>query len=349
MLRQIVEVSIGGTTVRLRLSNAYGDAPVELCSVSLARAYTAGNRPLVEESSVTPLTFGGQPSVTLAAGEEVVSDPVTFPLAPRADVAIDIRYGMLSETAITGHPGSRTTSYLLPAGQSDWNLSLPVNHWYTIEALEVERTDGARAIAVLGNSITDGRGSTTNGQDRWTDNLSRRLLADEATANVAVLNLGLGGNCVLHGGLGPVAQSRYVHDLFLQEGVSHVVFFEGVNDLGNAADGLATAAQLTTFYRQLAAEAHQRGLTVIGATITPFMGNGYGTADHERGRQAFNTWLRTTDVVDGVIDFDRIVRSTVDTLRLDSLYLFENDFLHPNACGYRVMANSIDLSLFALH
>lgn len=345
-LRQIVEVSIGGECVRLRFSNAFGDEPLELNGVSISNALSAGSDYTVDEATTTAVTFADEPSVTLLPGREVVSDPVAFKLMPRTDVAIDIRYGKASSTVITGHPGSRTTSYLLAKGTVNWASAQRVNHWYTIESIEVERSDDARAIAVLGNSITDGRGTTTNGQDRWTDNLSRRLLLNEATANVAVLNLGLGGNCVLEGGLGPTAKSRYVHDIFEQKGTSHIILFEGVNDLGNAEDGLSKAKALIEFYETLIDEAHERGLKVIVATITPFMGNGYGTEDHECGRKCFNEWVRSTPEVDGIIDFDCAVRSTVDTLRLDSAYLYENDFLHPNAIGYQVMANSIDLSLF---
>lgn len=346
ILRQIVEVSIGGESVRLRFSNAYGDEPLELRSVSISDALTAGGDYAVDEETTTPVTFADECSVILMPGQEIVSDPVAFRLEPRADVAIDIHYGKASSTVVTGHPGSRTTSYLLTGGATDWASALRVNHWYTIESVEVERSDDARAIAVLGNSITDGRGSTTNGQDRWTDNLSRRLLLNDATANVAVLNLGLGGNCVLEGGLGPTAKSRYVHDLFEQKGVSHVILFEGVNDLGGAENGLSKANALISFYKKLIDEAHEQGLIVIAATITPFMGNGYGTENHEGGRQQFNEWVRNTSVVDGFIDFDHAVRSAIDTLQLDSAYLYENDFLHPNALGYQVMANSIDLSLF---
>ena len=345
-VRQIVEVSIGGETIRLRFSNRYGTEPVELCSVMVSRALSSGADFAVDETTTTGLTFEGQSVVIMNPGEEAVSDPISFKLVEREDVAIDIRYGKASSTVVTGHPGSRTTSYLLPVGETEWTSSIRVNHWYTVESIEVERSDDARAIAVLGNSITDGRGSTTNEQNRWTDNLSRRLLGNESTANVAVLNLGLGGNCVLEGGLGPTAKSRYTHDLFEQAGVSHVILFEGVNDLGNAADGSSVAYELIDCYKQLAAEAHERGLQVIVSTITPFMGNGYGTENHEQGRQIFNEWARSTSIMDGMIDFDRFIRCPEDPVRLDSLYLYEDDFLHPNATGYQVMADSIDLSLF---
>ena len=214
-LRQIVQISVGGEAVQLRLSNEYGTADMEIAGVEMAEALSAGDSPWQDEQSVRRITFGGKDNILIKAGERVTSDPIRFPVKPRQNVAITIRFGRLSPADVTGHPGSRTTSYILPPMETDWAKAVPTNHWYVINAIDVKRSTPSCAIAVLGNSITDGRGSTTNQQDRWTDNLSRRLLADPQTDGVAVLNFGLGGNCVVReGGLGPTAQTRFRRDLF---------------------------------------------------------------------------------------------------------------------------------------
>ena len=343
-LRQIVQVSIGGEAVQLRLSNEYGTADMEITSVELAEALSAGDSPRQDEQSVRRLTFSGSPDVVIRTGERVTSDPIRFPLTPRQNVAITIRFGRLSSADVTGHPGSRTTSYILPPTETDWAKAVPTNHWYVINAIDVVPCAPSCAIAVLGNSITDGRGSTTNQQNRWTDNLSRRLLSDPLTSNIAVLNFGLGGNCVvLEGGLGPTAQTRYRRDLFGQQGVRYLVLFEGVNDLGSCDDGLRTADDVIRVFEQITNEAHAQGIRVYGATVTPFKGHYYYSDDHEQGRQRLNAWLRTSPLLDGVIDFDRIMRSTSDTIRLNGRFLYEEDWLHPNAEGYHVMANAIDI------
>jgi lysophospholipase L1-like esterase len=210
----------------------------------------------------------------------------------------------------------------------------------------VEAPKKAGAIAILGNSITDGRGSTTNEQNRWADVLSRRLLANKATKRVGVLNMGIGGNCVLGGGLGPAGVNRYQRDLFGQEGVKWIILFEAVNDLGYARNGVQTAERIIEVYKKIIDEAHQKGIRVFGATITPFKGNNYYSEDHEKGRSTINNWIRTTDLLDGVIDFDQAVRNPQDPEAMQAQFLFENDWLHLNAKGYETMGNSIDLNLF---
>jgi lysophospholipase L1-like esterase len=204
----------------------------------------------------------------------------------------------------------------------------------------------AGAVAILGNSITDGRGSTTNQQNRWADVLSRRLLQNKKTSQVAVLNMGIGGNCVLRGGLGPTGEKRYPRDLFGQEGVRWIILFEAVNDLGGSWNGVETAERVIDVYQRIITEAHQKGIRVYGATITPFKGNNYYSADHERGRSTLNQWIRTTELLDGVIDFDAAVRNPDDPEAMQRQFLFENDWLHLNAAGYETMGGCIDLGLF---
>ena len=314
--------------------------------MELSRAKTSGSSSEIDEASTVSLTFGGKPSVTMAAGGRAVSDAVRFPIGDRENVAITIHYGAASSTSVSGHPGSRTTSYLATGNTNDFSRAVRTDHWYNILTLEVDAPAEAGCVAILGNSITDGRGSTTNQQNRWADVLSRRLLANEPTRQVGVLNMGIGGNCVLGGGLGPTGQSRYPRDLMGQEGVRWIILFEAVNDLGSAANGVLTAKRIIEVYKQIIREAHQKGIYVFGGTITPFKGNNYYSADHEKGRSMMNEWIRTTKMLDGVIDFDEAVRDPSDPEAMQQEFLFENDWLHFNALGYETMGGCIDLSLF---
>ena len=345
-LRQIVQVSIGGKKVRLKLTNEFSQEATEIKAVELALAKTAGSSSEIDESSTVRLTFDGKAGVTIPAGGKVVSDAVSFKMGDRANVAITIHYGAASSTSVSGHPGSRTTSYLKIGNTTDFSDAVKTDHWYNILALEVEAPKKAGAVAILGNSITDGRGSATNQQNRWADVLSRRLLANKATKQLGVLNMGIGGNCVLRGGLGPTGSSRYPRDLFGQEGVKWIILFEAVNDLGGARDGLQTAERIIDVFKTIIREAHQKGIRVFGATITPFKGNRYYTEDHEKGRSTLNNWIRTSKMLDGVIDFDQAVRNPDDPEAMQSQFLFENDWLHLNAQGYETMGGCIDLDLF---
>ena len=345
-LRQIVQVSIGGEKVRLKLTNEFSKGATEIKAVELAVAKTAGSGSEIDEASTVSLTFDGKASVTMPAGGKAVSDPVNLHLDGRQNVAITIHYGAASSTSVSGHPGSRTTSYLKAGNTTDFTDAVKTDHWYSILALEVEAPEEAGAVAILGNSITDGRGSTTNQQNRWADVLSRRLLANEPTRQVGVLNMGIGGNCVLGGGLGPAAVNRYQRDLLGQEGVKWIILFEAVNDLGGAQNGVQTAKRIIDVYKQIIREAHQKGIYVFGGTITPFKGNSYYSVDHENGRNTINKWIRTTKMLDGVIDFDHAVRNPQDTAAMQQQFLFENDWLHLNAKGYETMGGCIDLSLF---
>jgi lysophospholipase L1-like esterase len=346
--RQIVQVSIGGKSLRLHLSNLFNEDETEILGVEIARAATMGASPEIVEGSTVELSFGGQRGFTMAPGEEAVSDPVDFALDERENLAITIHYGKISATRLTSHPGSRTTSYIAAGNTTDFSAPVATtDHWYTISAIDVIPLRPSAAIAVLGDSITDGRGTTTNGQDRWTDQLSRSLLSDPKTRDLAVLNFGLGGNCILRGGNGPTAQSRYERDLFGPCGVKYVILFEGTNDLGGSRDGVKTAEDIQAVWRDIIADAHSRGIKVIGATVTSAVGSFYQRAgEHEKGRQALNKWIRESGEFDGVIDFDAITAGPDDPTRINPAFLFENDWLHLNAQGYELMGRSIDRSLF---
>ena len=345
-LRQIVQVSIGGKKIRVKFSNEFSTGPVTINSADVAVAVTSGSSHEIIESTLKELTFNGQSSLTMEPGEMAVSDPISFKLDPRENVAITIRFGQASSTIVTSHPGSRTASYLKEGQTSDFSNSTITEHWYVINAIETEAGKNTHAVAILGNSITDGRGSTTNEQNRWTDVLSERLLANKSTKNVAVMNLGLGGNCVLNGGLGPTALVRYNRDLFQQEGVKWIILFEGVNDLGGYGDAVPKADRIIEVFKNITDEAHEQGIYVYGATIMPFNGNGYYSENHEEGRQRLNNWIRQGGYLDGVIDFDKAIRNPSDTISMIPAYIYQNDWLHPNAEGHKVMGECVDLELF---
>ena len=345
-LRQFVHVTLGGNRLRLRFSNAFGTGSVILNSVHLALAEGTGSAGdgRIDPATDRRLTFQGASSVIMKPGETIFSDPCDYNLPPLTNLAVSIFLGEISATTVTGHPGSRTTSYIQP-GNAVSVASLPTAsrtaHWYLISGVEVGAGPANRAIVILGDSITDGRGSTTDRNNRWPDELAQRLSTNAPTAGVAVLNMGIGGNGIFRG-LGPSAQARFERDVLDQSGARWLVLFEGVNDLG----GGAGAQSLTNAYAQFVNRAHAANLRIYGATITPFGGNRYYTATHEAARQAVNRWIRNSGTFDAVIDFDAVVRNPVTLTNLVKTY-DSGDGLHLNPAGYRAMAGAIDLSLFA--
>lgn len=341
-LRQVFQVSLGGTRVRLRFSNEYGNAPLTLTKVHCALSAGGG---AIMSNTDTALTFAGSASVTLQPKEAIFSDPAEFALAPASKLAVSIQFGAVPSD-ITGHPGSRTTSYLQAGdGVASASLSAPAttDHWYVLSGLDVMASD-SRALVILGDSITDGRGSTTNGNDRWPDALAARLRGNAATAKVGVLNLGIGGNSVVSGGLGPTAQARFDGDVLKQSGVKWLIVFEGVNDIGEAT-GTAVATSLIEAYKGFVTKARGAGLGVFGATILPFKGHSYYSADHELARQTVNDWIRQAGNFDAVIDLDAAVRNPAQVDTLLSTY-DQGDHLHLNPSGYKKLADTVDLALF---
>ncbi|MEV7141132.1 SGNH/GDSL hydrolase family protein [Streptomyces tauricus] len=356
-LRQTVRVSTGGERVRLRFSNAFGDTALPLTAVSMA--LPLGGRAgvsAVEPGSQRRVTFAGRASATVPVGAQLVSDPLDFGLAPGSNLTVTVYLadGQPS-TALTSHPGSRTTSYLQKADHTldaDLPGATAVNHWYLLSDVEVLSGPGAAAVAVVGDSLTDGRGSTTNGNDRWTDRLLDRLRAHPATGGVAVLNQAAGGNRVLNDGLGPNVLARLDRDVLSRSGVSWLVVFEGVNDLGTAAATAAAQRGVTTellaAYEQIVVRAHAQGIRVYGATLTPFGGNALYDdpgGHREAARQEVNSWIRTGGRFDAVVDFDRAVRDPGEPRRLRSA-LHDGDWLHLNPEGYRTLAAAVPPLLF---
>ena len=350
-LRQFVHVTLGGQHLRVRLSNAYGTNSITLNSVHVALAVGAGS---AGNGDIAPtgdraLTFHGAPSISIPPGAVLLSDPFNYELPALTNLAVTIYFGAVSATTINGHPGSRTTSFIV-ATNAVTSASLPTAsktaHWYIITGVDVLADTSSKAVVTLGDSITDGRGSTTDGNDRWPDNLARRLSTNAPTAGVAVVNMGIGGNGIF-GGLGPAAVNRFDRDVLSQSGARWVIIFEGVNDIGgaSASGSPALATNLIGAYQQFINKAHTRGLLAYGATITPFGGNGYYTPQHEAARQTVNTWIRTNNMYDAVIDFDAVVRDPLTLTNLLSAYN-SGDGLHLNPAGYQAMANAIALNLF---
>jgi lysophospholipase L1-like esterase len=343
-LRQIVFTSIGGTRVRVQLSNAHGNDNVVVKSVRVAKSM-GGDR--IDAASDVAVTFSGLPSVTIPAGDEVFSDSFDFPLEPLTTLAVSMHFGDVP-SAVTGHPGSRTTSHIA-AGDAAAAPSQPAaatsDQWYFLTGIDVLAPATAAAVVILGDSITDGRGSTTNGNNRWPDNLSRRLRQNAATSGVAVLNLGIGGNAVLEGGLGPTARQRFDRDVLAQRGVRWLIILEGVNDIGSSGTP-ATAEGLIGAYEQFVDRAHVAGIRVYGVPILPFGGSQYDADDHESYRQAVNDWIRNSGKFDAVIDLDAAVRDSKNPQVLLPLY-DSGDHLHLSVAGYERMADAIDLTLFS--
>jgi len=341
VLRQVVHVSVGGSQLRVRFSNEFGNGPVTINAAHVAVCTANPVNSTIDTSTDRALAFSAHASVTIAAGQAVWSDALNFTLAPLSNVSVTVAFGSTPGN-VTGHPGSRTTSYL-QSGSSNvsaasMSSALTADHWYILSGVDV--MSDARAIAILGDSITDGRGSTTNGNNRWTDDLARRLQQSGAT-KVAVLNQGIGGNAVTSGGLGPTGLSRFSRDILNQSGVRWVIIFEGVNDIGA---GVA-ASTLTSAYDTLISQARAKGLRVYGATITPFGSNAYYSVAHESVRQSVNTYIRSGKF-DAFIDFDAAVRDTSNPPKVQAAF-DSGDGLHLNPAGYQKLADTVNLTLFA--
>ncbi len=341
-LRQIVHVSIGGDSLRVRFSNEFSKSPVTMKSVHIAVSTGNGT---IDTTTDKVLYFNGNPEITMEPDSAVLSDPFQFSLEPLSDAALTIYFGDTSPD-ITGHPGSRTTSYILngnEAGKANFSGAVTTDHWYIINIIDVKASDSTYSVAILGNSITDGRGSGTNKQNRWPDELSRRLQENPGTQHVSVLNEGIGGNCVLGNCLGPSAVSRFNRDVIEQSGIKWVIILEGINDIGYGAPG--TGNNLINAFTQMIQTAHAKGIFVYGATLLPMKGSSYYTVQHETEREIVNKWIRTSNLLDGVIDMDKALRNPADTLSLLPIY-DSGDHLHPSESGHHMMGEAVDLNLF---
>jgi lysophospholipase L1-like esterase len=345
-LRQTVHVTIGGPRVRVRFSNAFGGAALPLTAAAIGRPVDgrAGVSGVVP-GSLRPLTFGGRPGVVVPVGAQVVSDPVDLGVHPGENLSITV-YSAAGQAGLnlTSHPGSRTTSYLVKGdlhAATDLPGATGADHWYLISGVEVQATSAA--LAIVGDSLTDGRGSTTNGNDRWPDQLFARR------QRIAVLNQAAGGNRILNDGLGPNVLARLDRDVLATGGVDRMLIFEGVNDIGTAPATVAAQKQVADdvlfAFEQVVTRAHARDITVYGATITPFGGNtGYDDPEglREGARQFINATIRRGRIFDEMVDFDVAARDPAVPRQLNPAYDV-GDHLHFNPTGYGALAAAVPL------
>jgi lysophospholipase L1-like esterase len=352
-LRQVVRLSIGGRRVRVLLSNAFGTEPLTIRAAHIARS---GRGATLLPGTDRALTFDGTPDVIIPAGASYWSDPIDIAAPALSSLAVSL-YLPAAPKGQTSHPGSRATSYLIPGNHvADATLTgaQTVEHWFQLAGVAVDQPS-SRAIVTLGDSITDGHGATTDGNDRWPDLLATRLQATPALRPVGVLNHGIGGNRILADGLGPNMLARFDRDVLAQPGVRYLIVLEGINDLGSLtreapvapADHAALVAHMIGAYRQIVARAHAAGIRVYGATILPDGGSSYYHPDprNEADRAAINAFIRAPGNFDAVIDFDAMLRDPAAPTRLRARY-DSGDGLHPSPAGYRAMADAIPLTLF---
>jgi lysophospholipase L1-like esterase len=364
-LRQIVHVSLGGSVVRVELSNQFGSEPLAISAVHIALPAATGAPGDITLPTANALTFGGRPAITIPPGAYVVSDPAAINLPAMSDLVVSIFLPAQKISHLTVHGSAYQTNFIAP-GNVVGEKSLPAvvaagaetdgtkttASWYFLKAVDVKVSGKDASIVAFGDSITDGTYSTPNANKRWPDFLARRLAADKHTNHLGVLNLGIGGNRILHDGTGPSALARFDHDVLGQSGVKYLIILESINDIGHSFDAnkpydVLTAEDLIQGLTQMADRAHAHNIKVFGATLTPYLGAGYASPEGDAARQAVNKWIRTTTVLDGVIDFEA---ATIDkaTGAFDARYNAppHPDHLHPNDAGMEAMANSINLKLF---
>ena len=339
-VRQVVKVSIGGDVIRLKLSNIYSMQPVEIRSIYIAHAKDSSD---IDAKTAQYFKFGNSYKTVIPAGKQIVSDALKFNLRNLERVAITINYTSAPEVP-TVHMGSRTTSYIMKGvtnAHTNFAKAFRENHWYNISGIDVYTiSNNMSAIAIIGNSITDGKCSTDNAQNRWPDVMSEMLQLKHKITNQGVLNLGIGNNRVtVPGGFGALAKERFDRDILMQSGVKKVVIFEGVNDIGAARSGSSetVARQIIESIQGMVKKAKARKMKVYLGTITPFKGAGYYSHFHEAARLYVNDWIRSqAKNVDGILDFAKLLQDPNDDRRMKREYA-SNDWLHPNPAGYKAM------------
>jgi lysophospholipase L1-like esterase len=333
--------------IRVQFSNLGGNGAVTInaAHVALCKATPAVDS-TIDTTTDQALAFSGSASVTIAQGQEVWSDPIDFTVPNQGNVTITTAFGSVPSN-VTGHSGSRTTSYL-QTGSS--NVSAPsmttasqtFQHWYYISGIDVMAPASAVGVVAIGDSITDGRGTDNDKNDRWTDIMAARIQANPPTANVATMNQGIGATNLI-GTSGTAAQARFDRDVLGQSGVRYSIVLDGVNDI----NGGATAASIQSAYQDLITRAHAKGVLMYGATITPFGGSTYYSVANEMVREQVNMFIKS-GAFDGVIDFDAALTDGGNPPKLQATYAMwaQMDGLHPGPAGYQQMGDTVDLTLF---
>ncbi|MGI4830601.1 MAG: SGNH/GDSL hydrolase family protein [Janthinobacterium lividum] len=353
-VRNIVHLSIGGTALRIVISNQYGAEPLLIDGASVAESDPGSKGALKPASSPLRITFSGKSTLSIPAGEQSVSDPVQLPTRPLEDLAVSLLLPAQKLTAFTQHVASHATNYTAAGDQlMQPALQNPtaVTPWHFLRSVSVLAPTQAGALVCFGDSITDGTGSTANANSRWPDILSAWFQSQGENPATAVLNEGIGGNRILHDGNGPAALTRYAHDVLSQDGVRSVIILEGINDIArtNAAFPEAyqpvTAADIIAGLNTLLTQGHARGLKVYAGTLTPYFGSKYYYAGGEQMRLTVNTFIRQSKSFDGVVDFDHLLADPANPQALLPAYE-HGDHLHPSDAGYRVMAEGVENALF---
>jgi lysophospholipase L1-like esterase len=362
-LREIVHSSVGGEQARVWFSNRFGTEPLHIgaAHIALSASGSVGTNPDgtpnqsgIQAGSDHTLTFNNMDSVVIPPGAEAVSDPVALNVPPLSDIAVSI-YFPDHTMATTEHSDSNQISYRATGnlvGAADLGgKSWPSKPWYVVSGVDVD-APGDSAVIAFGDSITDGAYATENENHRWPDYLASRLAADPGAKKAGVLgvvNVGIGGNRVLLDGYGPNAVSRIDRDVLSRSGARYVIILESINDIGRFTSDHQPYGDLTQRLEagiaQIAAQAHQHGIRVIGATLTPYQGCGYYSEAGNQVRNAVNEWIRTSPIFDGVADFDKAVRDPQNPQHFAAQY-DSGDHLHPKDAGYEAMAGAIDLSMF---
>ncbi len=353
-LREIVHTTIGGSMVRVRLSNRFAGDSVEIGAVHIALRGTGAG---IVAGSDRPLTFSGRPAVTIPPDAVVVSDPVKLDVPAAGDLAISIHLPVRAAGAGI-HYSAQQTSYVVQ-GDATGAASLPsaatIFSWVFLAGVDVQAPETTGLIVAFGDSITDGALSTTDANHRWPDILAGRLLASKKS--VAVIDAGIGGNRILHDARAEVrygvsALARFDRDVLVQPGVRWVIILEGINDLGHYGPDTPvsekpSAEDLIAGLKQMIERAHEAGIKVIGGTLLPFEGTAgnYFTPEKEAKRKAINEWIRSSGAFDGVVDFDKAVRDPSQPDRMLPAY-DSGDHLHPGDAGYKAMGEAVDLSFF---
>lgn len=352
-LRQVVHTSIGGSRARVVLSNVHGSAPLTIGAAHIA---LRDNGPAIRPGSGRALTFSGRPTITVPAHAVVYSDPVDLTVPPTSDLTIDVYLpgSTNSSSPLTMHQTAFQTNYVSETGNHVGEASVPTvattQNWMLLSRVDVLASAGVVGLVTFGDSITDGTRSTPDTNSRWPDQLMRRAAAQPGGPRLAIMNAGIAGNRVLSEGVfnaGANALARFDVDALSSPGVTHIVVLEGINDIGQARENpTPTAEDIIAGHKQLIERAHAKGLSIYGATLTPFYGAAYYTEVGEAKRQALNEWIRSSKAYDAVIDFDKATRDPNDPKKIAAAY-DSCDHLHPNDAGYKAMAGAVDLGLFS--